>query len=121
MIDAKLDAQQSILHVRPTGALAQADFEKLARTVDAHLEANGALRGIIIEAPQFPGWESLGAMAAHLRFVREHHKKVAKVAVVTDSALGTLAERLASHFVSAQIRAFAANERDAAQKWVLGN
>ena len=43
-------------------------------------------------------------MAAHLRFVRDHHKRVRKIAVVTDSKLGSVAEHLASHFVAAQIK-----------------
>ena len=48
--------------------------------------------GILIEAPAFPGWEDLGAMAAHFRFVRDHHKLIKKVGLVTDSALGKVAE-----------------------------
>lgn len=53
-------------------------------------------------------------MAAHFRFVRDHHKRVKKVAVVTDSALGSVAERLASHFVSAEIKQFPAGGTEAA-------
>ena len=39
-------------------------------------------------------------MITHFRFVRDHHKRVKKVAVVTNSHIGDVAERLASHFVS---------------------
>src|SRR6185295_780515 len=106
MIDCRLDAADSILYVRPQSALAEEDFAKLAQIVDPHIEAAGGLKGLIIETPSFPGWESLGAMASHFRFVRDHHKRVRKVAVVTDSALGKVAERLGSHFVSAEIRRF---------------
>jgi hypothetical protein len=102
MIEYRLDPAASILYVRPTSALEQEDFAKLARAVDPHIEATGGLNGLIIEIDAFPGWDSLGAMAAHFRFVRDHHKRVKKVAVVTDSALGSVAKRLASHFFSAE-------------------
>jgi hypothetical protein len=88
--------------------------------VDPYIEKHGSLAGILIEIAQFPGWDSLGAMAAHFRFVRDHHKKVSKVAVVTDSKLGDVAERLASHFVSAEIKHFPSGQADAAKRWIQG-
>jgi hypothetical protein len=119
VIEHHLDTARAILYVRPTSALEQGDFVELARSVDPYIEATGALAGLIIETPAFPGWDSLGAMAAHFRFVRDHHKRIKKVAVVTDAALGNIAEKLASHFVSARIRHFAAGEIEAAQQWIM--
>ena len=52
--------------------------------------------GLVIEITSFPGWESIGAMASHFRFVRDHHKHIKKIAVVTDSPMGNVAEHLAS-------------------------
>ena len=119
MIDHALDTTHSILHAKVTGPLEQGDFAQLAKTVDPHIEQTGGLAGIVIEAPTFRGWESLGAMAAHFRFVRDHHKDIKKIAVVTDSAMGTVAERLASHFVSAEIKRFPAGQVDAAKQWIM--
>jgi SpoIIAA-like len=42
-----------------------------------------------------------------------------KVAVVTDAALGNLAEKLASHFMSATIRHFPAGKVEAAKQWIM--
>jgi hypothetical protein len=119
VIEHNLDAVNSILVVRPRSALEAADFAQLAKSVDPHIEKTGGLAGLIVEAPSFPGWESFGALAAHIRFVRDHHKRVRKVAVVTDSAIGSVAERLASHFVAAEIRRFRAGELEAARQWIL--
>src|SRR5262245_49624710 len=119
MIEHNLDAAHSILYVRPKSALKEEDFTQLAKTVDPHIEATGGLAGLIIETSAFPGWDSLGALAAHFRFVRDHHKRIRKVAVVTDAALGNLAEKLASHFVSAKIKHFPAGETGAARQWIL--
>jgi hypothetical protein len=118
MIESRLDTTQSILYIHPKSALEQADFVKLAEKVDPYIEASGGLRGVIVEAPAFPGWESFGALVAHVRFVRDHHRRIGKIALVTDSAIGNVAEHLASHFVSAQIKHFSATELEAAQQWI---
>ena len=119
MIEHTLDKAHSILYVRPTSSLQQGDFAALAGTIDPYITETGDLAGLVIEVSSFPGWESLGAMAAHFRFVRDHHKRIRKIGVVTDSALGKVAEQLASHFVSAEIRRFPAGEREAATQWIL--
>ncbi len=118
MIEHTLDTAHSVLYVRPTSKLEEADFVNLAKAVDPHIEAQGDLAGLILEVASFPGWESLGAMASHFRFVRDHHRHVKKIAVVTDSPMGSAAEHLASHFVAAEIRHFPAGELKAAERWV---
>lgn len=119
MIEHQLDTANAVLYVRPKTSLEQVDFVELARTVDPYIEETGDLAGLIIDAPKFPGWEGLGALSAHFRFVRDHHKHIRKIALVTDSALGNVAEHLASHFVSAEIRHFAAGELEVAKQWTM--
>jgi hypothetical protein len=51
--------------------------------------------------------------------VRDHHKHIKKIGLVTDSALGNVAEHLASHFVSAEIRHFPAGQLAATEQWVM--
>jgi len=118
MIEHTLDTTHSILYVRPKAALEQSDFEQLAKTADPFIDETGDLAGLIIEAPDFPGWENLGAIVAHFRFIRDHQKHIRKIALVTDSALGSVAEHLASHFVSADIQQFPAGQTAAATQWV---
>ena len=121
MIEHTLDTAHSILYVRPKSSLEEDDFVQLAKTVDPYIEETGDLAGLIIETPSFPGWKSLGAMATHFRFVRDHHKHIKKIALVTDSAIGDVAEHLASHFVSAEIRHFSAGELEAAKQWIMNH
>ena len=121
MIQYELDAEHSVLLVRPESALDKDDFAELAKAVDPHIEANGDLAGLIINAPSFPGWDSFGAMVTHFRFVRDHHKHVKKVAVVTDSHIGDVAEHLGSHFVSAKIQHFPAGQLEQARQWIISS
>lgn len=120
MIEITLDTANAILYVQPKSALEEDDFVQLAKVVDPYIDKSGNLAALIIDARAFPGWDSLGAMAAHFRFVRDHHKRIRKVGLVTDSALGDVAERLASHFVAAEIRHFPAGKLEAAKMWVMG-
>ena len=71
MIEHTLDTVHSILYGRPKAALEPGDFVRLAKTVDPFIEQSGGLDGLVIVAPALPGWDRLGAMAAHFRFVRD--------------------------------------------------
>lgn len=119
MIEHKLDSENSILYLWPKSALEQGDFVQLAKIVDPYIEATGGLVGLIIETNSFPGWEDFTALAAHFRFVKNHHRHIKMVALVTDSAIGNIAEHLATHFVSAQIKHFNSSESEAARHWVM--
>ena len=118
MIEHSLDMKDGVLHLYPKDALDTDDFAELSQVVDPYILEHGGLNGMIIEADAFPGWDTFGAMAAHFRFVKDHHRAIRKVAIVTDSPVGSAAEHLAAHFVSAKIRHFAMDSREAAKAWV---
>jgi hypothetical protein len=120
MIEVSLDREHSILLVRPKSSLEQTDFVQLAAIADPWIAESGGLTGLVIDAPQFPGWHSLGAMAAHFRFVRDHQRHIRHVALVTDSPVGNVAELLAAHFISAEVRHFPAGALAAAVEWAAG-
>lgn len=120
MIDFNLDPRSAILTVRPESALDKDDFIRLAKAVDPEIEERGDLAGLIIDAPRFPGWDSFSALVTHLRFLRDHHKHIKKVAMVTDSPVGDAAEHIASHFVAADVKHFPAGDTDAARAWIEG-
>lgn len=118
MLNLKLDKIEGIAVLEPDGALSENDFISVAKEIDPYIESNGELRGIVIHAESFPGWDSFSALVAHLQFVREHHKKVSRIAIATDSPIGTLAEHVASHFVNAEIKNFKFGELAVSSKWV---
>lgn len=121
MMEYALDTDTAVLHVRPTGPLQQQDFDQLAELVDPYIEQCGGLHGLLIETRKFPGWEDLGVAIRHFRFVRDHHRKIKRVAIVTDSRLGEAAEHIASHFVAATIRHFPSTQTDEANTWVASD
>jgi len=118
MIQYELLRDRGILILRPEAALRAEDFTALAGAVDPYLEQHGTLRGLMIEAPAFPGWEDFAALLSHLRFVRDHHRRIRRIAVVSDSTLLAVAPKIANHFVSAEVRTFGAADRAAALAWI---
>jgi len=116
----ELLSDSGVLIARPSGRLTAADFSGLAADADAYIEAHGALKGLIICAKAFPGWETLDAAISHFKFVRDHHRNIWKVAIVSDSDVLTVLPTLASHFVSAEVRHFKGDEETKALAWITG-
>lgn len=107
-----------VLVVTPSEPLAAEDFATLARVIDPSIERAGPLNGLLLHATRFPGWRNLGAFLAHLRFVKDHHRKIRRIAVVTDDRVLSVLPNLVRHFVAAEIRQFPAAARDEAMRWL---
>jgi SpoIIAA-like len=118
MLHHELLAEQGILILQPDGVLRAEDFSAVANVVDPYILQHGDLKGLMIDAPSFPGWDNFAALVSHLRFVRDHHKKVQRIAVVSDSKFLSVAPKIASQFVHAQLRTFDAPDRAAALAWL---
>ena len=106
MIKFELMKDEGVLVVEPKSALTADDFRAISQTVDPYIGENGKLTGLLIEAPSFPGWESFGALVGHIKFVRDHHRKVDRVAAVTDSKILTIAPKIAEHFAHPEFKVF---------------
>jgi hypothetical protein len=91
----------------------------LSEVVDPFIKKRGELKGILIVTKKFPGWEDFKGMIEHMKFVRNHHRKIAKVAIVTDSKIADMAESLGKHFVKASIKHFSFEGFESAKRWIL--
>src|SRR5262245_2466240 len=121
MVNYELDREEGILIIRPEGSLEASDFQKIAQEVDPYIEANGKLHGVMIDAESFPGWKDFAALVAHLKFVRDHHRNIERIAAVSDSGFLAIAPKIASHFVQADVRHFAHAQKDEALHWLHGS
>ena len=120
MISFELLRDKGIVVVKPQDAIEAGDFDRLAQTVDPYIAENDALAGLPIDATNFPGWDSFAALIEHLKFVRDHHRKIRRVAAVTDSSFLKVAPRIAAHFAQPEIRVFAGSEKARALAWLEG-
>ena len=118
MISHEFLRDRGILIVTPEGPLEKADFEVIGREVDPYIEAQGQLNGLLISAKSFPGWKDFAALVSHLRFVKNHHQKIQKVAAVTDSGFLSILPHIANHFVAAEVKHFDFRDKDRALEWL---
>lgn len=117
MLTVRIDEEKGVALLEPQGPLSQDDFEAAAKLIDPYIEKAGSLNGLVIHTESFPGWDSFAALCSHLKFVREHHKVISRVALSSDSAVGSFAKTVASHFVKADIKAFSYQELERAKDW----
>jgi SpoIIAA-like len=120
MLNHHLLRTRGLLIIRPEAPLEAADFHALAQEVDPYLQENGKLHGLMIDAESFPGWKDFASLVSHLRFVKNHHQKVEKIAVVTDGSYLSRAPRILSHFVQAEVKHFPRQRRGDALRWLSG-
>lgn len=120
MIKFELLKDAGLLIVEPRDALTADDFQAISRTVDPYIAENGKLTGLLVDAPSFPGWESFGALVEHMKFVRDHHRKVDRVAVVTDNKIVAIGPSIAEHFAHPEFKTFSSAERTNALAWLQG-
>ncbi len=118
MLDYSIMKPEGILVLKPHTPLSKEDFGGLSVAVDAYLSDHAKLHGVLIHTREFPGWENFGGFTAHMHFVSEHHKRVERVAVVTDSPIAGIAESLGKHFTSAEIRHFPFADEVKALDWL---
>ena len=120
MLAFHINPIDGILSLQPSGPLQASDFEALTRDVDPYIEKNGVLNGLIIEAPQFPGWADFAAFLSHIRFVKNHQRHIKRVAAVSDSRVLSILPEIASHFIQAEIQHFDYADKNSAIIWLKG-
>lgn len=119
MLNINLLDTDAIAILEPKGQLSEADFKFASDVIDPYVEKSGGLKGVIIRSKEFPGWDSFSALSEQVDFVKDHHKKISHVAVVTDSSLAGLAEKVGGNLVDAKIKAFSYDELEQAKSWIL--
>jgi len=75
IMDITCRSDYGFIEVSPTGKLEEEDFRELAREIKSLRESGSELKGMLICAKYFPGWDKFSDLMAHLSFVREHHDK----------------------------------------------
>src|SRR5262249_21008383 len=110
MLKFELLRDTGVLVVELRDTLTAADFQAISQTVDPFIQENGKLRGLLIDAPSFPRWESFDALIGHIRFVRDHHREIDRVAAVTDSKILTIVPKIAEHFAHPEFKVFRVGE-----------
>jgi len=112
------DPDHNCLRVVPEGRLTESDFDHLTGFFNDRVTRTGKVPNLVIHAESFPGWADFGGLVGHLGFVREHHRLIRKIALVSDARVLDVAPQVARHFLHADLRHFPANALSEALDWV---
>ena len=118
MLEFELNEDSGVLMLKPHGPLRADDFPPITAAADAYINKAGGLKGVMIYTKSFPGWEDFGSLVTHLKFVRDHHKKIKKLATVSDSTVLAIMPKIAEHFLVAEARHFDTTDLYAAEVWL---
>jgi hypothetical protein len=119
-LDYDLEKASGILTIEPKAPLTVDDFKTLTADVDRYLASHDTWNGILLGVAHVPGRENFAAFIQHMRFVRDHQKRIARVAVLTDNSLLKIAPEIAAHLAHPEFRVFASGDRAGAVDWLKG-
>jgi hypothetical protein len=118
MLKHQLLLPEGILILEPDAPLEADDFEGLVREIDPYIAEHGKLSGLMIRAKAFPGWANLEAFRAHMQFIKSHHQKIVRLAMVTDSKLLGELPKIAAHLVDVEVKHFSESQHEDALRWL---
>lgn len=119
MLSIDIRVRDNIALISPDGAISTQDIERLAEQVDGYINESDKVPNLVIQTKGIPHWSDLEAMGKHLKFVRNHHNIVRKVALVSDSKLLWLAKSIVGNFTGAKVRQFPEEALDDAVAWAM--
>jgi hypothetical protein len=119
-VEHRLIPESGVVVVEASEPVRTTDVDALGLTVDAWLETHAELSGLVLHTTASLGWENIGGLLGYFGLVRDLHYKIGRMAVVVDGSVGTLAPRVAKHFVQAEVRGFTDEQFDDAVAWAAG-
>ena len=98
-----------------------ADVDAVAAALDDELRDAHELRGLVLHAPGFPGWENLPALWRHLGLVAGHQHRIRRLALAVDGAVPVVGATVADAALHPAARHFHHDELDAAIAWAAAD
>ena len=118
MLKHKLLLPEGIMILEPDKPLAVSDFKAITEEIDPYIAKHGMLPGLLIHVKVFPGWANFAAFYAHMGVVNDYHKKLRRLALVTDSRFLAELPKFAGHLVQTEIKHFPQSQYDDALRWL---
>lgn len=105
------------VELKPKGKINAEDVGQLTEMADALLQRHKEIKVLII-ATDFQGWEDAAALEAHLSFVKAHHEKVAKLALIPGHLWQEGLATFMKMFLHPEIKLFDADHIPDAKTWL---
>ena len=118
MLAVDIRAAENVFVVTPDGAITVDDIAGFNDRINTYINTHDQVPNLVVHASSLPHWKNFHALAAHFKFIKNHHTIVQKVAIVSDSKLLWLARIFVDHFTGAKVRRFPETAFDDAVGWV---
>lgn len=99
-----------------SGDITKADYSIFVPVISEIVDQEGSVN-LLLDITDLK-MEEPGAWGADLRFGKEYHDKIAKLAMVGDKAWEKWLTKLCTPFYAKDAKYFSANEQDEARAWV---
>ena len=120
MISITVDKEEAIVTLEVEEPVRDQDIDTAVRIIDPFIEVRGTLTGVMVHADTISTWKDFVAALERLKLVKNAHKKVKRVAFVTDTPPQQAEMRqVASRFGDAEVKHFPADARKEAKAWLL--
>jgi hypothetical protein len=109
----------NVLRVVAPRKLYVEDFQQITPDVDSFISQHGKIK-LLVDVSNFHGWSNAAALLRHIRFVKDHHQKVERIAVVGARnwqhwVIGVV--RVIAH---PEVRAYDKSQQSEALRWIVG-
>jgi hypothetical protein len=109
----------NIVKVTVPETLKADDFQKMALQADALIQKHGKIK-LLVDASQFNGWENITAFERHMRFVKSHHQKIERAALIAGHTWQHWVAGIVRIFVHPEIKVYDKNQQKEAMQWLNG-
>jgi hypothetical protein len=107
----------SVLKMIAPHRLRTGDFLELSPEVDSLIAKNGKIR-LLIDASRLDGWDDADAAEKHMQFVKEHQKRVERIAIIIQHEWQRWFVAVVRTFLHPQIKAFDKSHETDAMQWI---
>jgi len=118
MIKTELISANALKIVAPDKLKAD-DFRQIAPQIDSLISQYGKIR-LLIDASGFNGWENIAAFEDHAAFVKNHQKKIERIAVIAAHDWQHWLIGAVRIFVHPEVRAYNKSHASEALQWIVG-
>jgi hypothetical protein len=119
MIGFDIQDNGHIIRAVPHGKITETDIaDRIGPQVDELLRRKGRLNGVLVDARDFEGWADFAAFAAHVKFIRDHHEMVDRIAIVNSGENRDFLTRLFDMVPDISFRFFSEKEENKARRWL---
>ncbi len=107
----------NLIEVKIGDTLKAEDFKAFSAKVDEIIMAQETVR-VLVDASDFNGWENMDAAEKHFGFVKAHHQKVEKIALVAGHRWQHWLAALVRVFIHPTVQVFDKGQVDNARTWL---